>query len=235
VLATRKALSQLALRPPCQLHILAGLRQARTLQPVAPGVTQQTPVPVGLCPVHCSAAQPQACLGTSILANHPPARGLPLPSPPSQDTLTFEQESAFPGVTLQFDQEPAESPSEGCIRISMRAQSAASVGAMVQLAAALLKGSLRRVPRVLVANVSACEAVVLQLCRHRCIAKLALRCAKLQLRLQQLGMSADVGRQLLQMVGDTHAELLLPHLTRADSTRLMQLMEEAQEEESGQQ
>lgn len=173
-----------------------------------------------------------------MLCTAPPARPptpAPAPARPLQDTLSFEQESAYPGVALEVQPEPAKSPSECCIRITMGAQSAASVGSMVQLAAALLKGSLRRVPRVLVANVSACEAVVLQLCRHRCIAKLALRCAKLQLRLQQLGMSADVGRQLLQMVGDTHAELLLPHLTRADSTRLMQLMEEAQEEETGQQ
>ena len=67
--------------------------------------------------------------------------------------------------------------------------------------------------------------------RRRCIAKLALRCAKLQLQLLRLGEArSDAGTELLHLVCDTHAELLMPYLTPADSAKLMALFEQMGEE-----
>jgi hypothetical protein len=66
---------------------------------------------------------------------------------------------------------------------------------------------------------------------RRCIAKLALRCAKLQLQLLRLGEArSDAGTQLLHLLCDTHAELLMPYLTPTDSAKLMALFEQIEEE-----
>ncbi len=67
--------------------------------------------------------------------------------------------------------------------------------------------------------------------RRRCIAKLALRCAKLQLQLLRLGEArSEAGAELLHLVCDSHAELLMPYLTPADSAKLMALFEQMDEE-----